>query len=179
MDAVGSNNGSTDAITLRLKVMRLVQAALMAGVSFFFGVVVFLYMRGVSQPSNVRPEQALLLLRTLSRVHGIFACAAFLLGPKIAPRLAGLSSPGSSLNLESQTTVEKKLAAFQTTRLVTLAFMKGASFFGLVICLLGVQNGVIGRYPVFWLNAASAVLFLMYGAVTFPQESQLKGLTEL
>jgi len=46
---------------------------------------------------------------------------------------------------------------YRTSSLLLMAPIEGAAFFGAVICMIGVQNGIIDFYPMYWMNAASAV----------------------
>jgi hypothetical protein len=155
----------------QLRVIVIIRIALMLGILFYYFIVLLLY-------SMFKPDafsrQDTSLMDVLSMAHAVFtlvaaALAFYLSSLQLRPeRLTGQS--------DIHTPEEAALYAvglYRTSSLILMAPVEGASFFGAVICMLGVQNGTIEFYPIYWLNAASAVLLILVGLITFPTRERV------
>lgn len=150
-----------------LKALQAIQAALMTGVLLFGLVVVLLAIRPQSIGAALPTPAATLTL--LSLVHGVMAlgawAAAFLLhGALLRSASAGAGAPAGA----------ESLAALRKATLVRLALLEGPALFGLVICLLAALGGTLRETPVYWLNAASALAFLAFAALSFPTRERVE-----
>jgi hypothetical protein len=155
----------------QLRGIVIIRIALMLGISFYYFVVLLLY-------SMFNPEgfskQDMSLMNMLSAAHAVFTLAA----AAIAFYLSILQLRHGRLTEQSniQTPEEAALYAvglYRTSSIILMAPIEGASFFGAVICMIGVQNGTIEFYPMYWLNAASAVLLVLVGIMTFPTRERV------
>lgn len=75
---------------------------------------------------------------------------------------------------ENRTSVGAYLAQLQAATLVRLALLEGAALFGLVTLFL-LPAGAFREQPLYWLNLASSMVFLLTIAATFPTRSRLEG----
>jgi hypothetical protein len=157
--------------TDQLRGIVIVRIALMLGIAFYYFIVLLLY-------SMFNPEafskQDMSLMNVLSTAHALFtlvaaATAFYLSSLQLRPeRLTGLPN--------IHTPEEAALSSvrlYRTSSILLMAPIEGASFFGAVICMIGVQNGTIEFYPMYWLNAASAVLLLIVGIMRFPTRERV------
>ena len=114
------------------------------------------------------------LMDVLSVAHAVFTLVA----ATTAFYLSSLQLRPERLTEQPdiQTSEEAALYAvglYRTSSLLLMVPIEGASFFGAVICMIGVQNGTIEYYPMYWLNAASAVLLILVGILTFPTRERI------
>lgn len=140
--------------------LRVIQAALAAGVAVFGGAVVAIRLGVI--PVDVGGLNAE-TTRMFSLVHLALFAAALGAGPALksvllSPRRGPLQ-PG------------QVLAAI----LVRLALLEGAAFFGLVTLLL-IDAAVLRDQPIWWANLASPLLFLATAIVTYPDSYWLRNL---
>ena len=157
--------------TKELRVIVIIRITLMIGILFYYFVVLLLY--SMFNPDGFG-KQDLSLMNVLSVVHALFTLVAitiafYLSSLQLRPeRLAGQS--------DIQTPEEAALYAvrlYRASSLILMVPIEGASFFGAVICMIGVQNGTIEYYSMYWLNAASAVLLILVGIITFPTRERV------
>jgi hypothetical protein len=160
------------ALTVKqLRVIIIIRIAMMLGILFYYFVVLLLYF--MFNPDGFS-KQDMSLMNVLSVVHGVFTLTA----AAIAFYLSSLQLRHERLTEQSDIQTPDKAALYavglyRTSSLLLMAPIEGASFFGAVICMIGVQNGTIEYYPMYWLNAASAVLLILVGIMTFPTRERI------
>jgi len=160
------------ALTVKqLRVIVIIRIALMLGILFYYFVVLLLFSMFNSDGFSRQDES---LMNVLSAAHAVFTMAA----AATAFYLSSLQLRPERLAVKSdiQTPEEAALYAvglYRASSLLLMAPIEGASFFGAVICMIGVQNGTIEFYPMYWLNAASAVLLILAGIMTFPTRGKV------
>jgi hypothetical protein len=143
----------------------------MFGISFYYFIVLLLY--SLFNPDGFS-KQDMSFMNVLSATHTVFTLVA----TATAFYLSSLQLRPERLTEQSniQTPEEAALYAvglYRKSSLLLMVPIEGASFFGAVICMIGVQNGTIEFYPMYWLNAASAVLLIMVGIMTFPTRERI------
>jgi len=162
--------------TEQLRVIVIIRIALMLGISLYYFVVFLLY--SMFNP-DAFSKQDTSLMDVLSIAHAVFTLVA----TTIAFYLSSLQLRPERLTEQPdiQTSEEAALYAvglYRTSSLLLMVPIEGASFFGAVICMIGVQNGTIEFYPMYWLNAASAVLLFLVGIMTFPTRERVLEMLE-
>ena len=155
----------------QLRVMVIIRIALMLGISFYYFVVLLLY--SLFHPDGFS-KQDMSLMEVLSAVHAVFTLAA----AATAFYLSSLQLRPDRLKEQPDIHTPEQAALYavglyRASSLILMVPIEGASFFGAVICMIGVQNGTIEFYPMYWLNAASAVLLIMVGIMTFPTRKRI------
>jgi hypothetical protein len=155
----------------QLRVIVIIRIALMLGIMFYYFVV--LLLSSLFHPNGFS-KQDTSFMEVLSAAHALFTFAA-----------AALAFYLSSLQLRPERLTEQPgiqssaqaalyaVGLYRASSLILMAPIEGASFFGAVICMIGVQNGTIEYYPMYWLNAASAVLLILVGIMTFPTRERI------
>ena len=171
-----SNNFSRiyleQALTAKqLRVIVIIRIALMLGIAFYYFVVLLLY--SVFNPDGFS-KQDKLLMDVISVAHAVF----MLVATTIAFYLSNLQMRPERLTEQSNIQTPEDAALFavglyRASSLILMAPIEAASFFGVVICMIGVRNGTIEFYPIYWLNAASAVLLILVGIITFPTRERV------
>jgi hypothetical protein len=155
----------------QLRVFAIIRIALIVGILFYYFAVILLYSMFVP---NGFSKQDTSLMNVLSMAHAVItfiaaAVAFYLSNLQLRPeRLAGrfdIQTPEQAAHYA--------LGLYQTSSLLLMAPIEAASFFGGVICMIGVQNGTIEFYPMYWLNAGSAVLLILAGIMTFPTRERV------
>jgi hypothetical protein len=157
--------------TQQLRTIVIIRIALMFGILFYYFVVIFLFSIFIPDSFSI---QDISLMNVLSVAHTIFMLVS-----------AALAFYLSSLQLRRERLAEKSeiktpeetalyaMGLYRTSSIILMAPIEAASFFGAVICMIGVQNGTIELFPMYWLNAASAVLLIMVGITTFPTRGRI------
>jgi hypothetical protein len=151
---------------------RLIQASLGMGIALFFVVVLIAFIRGGAHPAE--PTLGTMrLLRAMTIVNTLLLPVAWTLGRFLQGQIMKQSAyelaPGTLSPEDAQA------ARWLIGRILVLATREGSAFFGLIVCQMGVRTGVIYAYPLFWLNALSAVLLILYVMVSFPDERDMYG----
>jgi hypothetical protein len=155
----------------QLRVIAIVRIALMLGISFYYFVVLLLF--SMFNPDSFS-KQDKSLMDVLSVAHAVFT----LVVTTIAFYLSSLQLRPERLTERSDIHTPEEAALYavglyRASSLLLMVPIEGASFFGAVICMIGVQNGTIEFYPMYWLNAASAVLLILVGIMTFPTRERV------
>jgi len=151
--------------------MVIIRIALMLGISFYYFVVLLLY--SLFHPDGFS-KQDMSLMEVLSAAHAVFTLAA----AATAFYLSSLQLRPERLKEQPDTQTPEQVSLYavglyRASSLILMVPIEGASFFGAVLCMIGVQNGTIEFYPMYWLNAASAVLLIMVGIMTFPTRKRI------
>lgn len=154
-----------------LQVTRLIQLALMTGVSIFALCVVVIYRMNPDLRADAHDADTLstLTILHLALLFGALGASRFLPMRIFSPQ--ALSAQSSKL--DSQALAALCVTQQRTAIIVRLAVLEGAAFFGLAVCAIGVMNGTVHGSPHYWINLLSAVLFLFYGVTTFPTRDRL------
>jgi hypothetical protein len=155
----------------QLRVFAIIRIALMLGILVYYFAVILLYSMFIPDGFS---EQDTSLMNVLSIAHAVFTFIA-----------AAIAFYLSNLQLRPERLAEKSgvrtpeeaalyaLGLYQTSSVLLMAPIEAASFFGGVICMIGVQNGTIGYFPMYWMNAGSAVLLILVGIMTFPTRERV------
>ncbi|MBN1396792.1 MAG: hypothetical protein JXA06_02060 [Bacteroidetes bacterium] len=153
----------------------IIRIALMLGMILYFSVVVFLY--NIFIPDGFS-EQDVQLMNVLSIGHTLLTLTA----APLAFYLSNLQLRRECLSEQTYIKTPEEAASYSVglyrkSSIILMTPIAAAAFFGAVTCMIGVQNGTIEFYPLYWLNAASAVLLIMTGIAAFPtREKALKAL---
>lgn len=150
-----------------LRSMSIIQAALGSGVVLFMFIVIAMYF---SMESSQAGDPQLIWILTL--VHFILAANMIFLSSWMYKRrlTAGAiakSSPTGTIDAASC------LDALRNAIIIRLAFLEGAAFYGLVVCIVAVMNGVMQENPIYWINLASAFVMLLHVVWLFPSRDRL------
>jgi len=161
-----------------LRNLRIIQSGLGSGVFVFCSVV---FLLSSAPQSSQQPKNSVLLLSVLSFVHmmmamGVYAASAVVYNMLFSDaNLTRLSQKKACPGKETVfSPAVQCLSLIFTASIVRLAMMEGAAFFGLVVCLLGVQWGVIETRGIYWGNLFSTVIFLAYVIYTFPTRERIE-----
>ena len=160
----------------QLRVIVIIRIAFILGILFYYIIALLLYSVFISDSFS---KQDVLLMNVLSIAHAIF----MLITVTLAFYLSGLHlRPERLIEMSDIQTPEEAaifaVGLYRKSSIIIMAPIEGASFFGAVICLIGIQNGTIEYYPMYWLNAASAVLLILVGLMTFPTREKVLKILE-
>jgi hypothetical protein len=155
----------------QLRITMIIRIVLMLGISFFYFVILLLYF--LRKPDTLsQPDVS--LMNMLSVIHAmitvVLTATAFFIS-KLPLRPERLAGPPASLTPEEMAL--QAVGLHRVSSLLLMAPIEGAAFIGAAICMIGVQNGTMALYPIYWLNAASAVLFVLVGIMTFPMRERV------
>jgi len=156
-----------------LQVTRIIQLALMAGVSIYALCIVLIYLLNLDMHANVYEADT---VSTLTIIHLAFLFGALGAGQFLSMRIfspRALSAPSS--NVDSQVLAAMCVTQQRTAIIVRLATLESAAFFGLAVCTIGVMNGTLQALPYYWINLLSTFVLLLYGVATFPTRDRLVG----
>lgn len=65
------------------------------------------------------------------------------------------------------------LAAIRTAKIIRIAIIEAAVFFGLVTCFMAVTSRVLYQNPYYWANALSYVIFVVMLLRDFPSREKM------
>ncbi len=155
----------------QLRITAIIRIALMLGVSFFYLAIYIVY--SLRAPDNYsQPDTS--LMDILSIAHAAFGIAAAV----AAFTLSNFQLRRERLPLQADPQTPDQAAAIaiglhRISTLFLMAPLEGAAFFGAAICMVCVQNGTMELYPIYWLNAASAIFMVLVGIITFPTRERV------
>lgn len=144
----------------RVRQLQIIQAAMGLGVMIFTIVVLSMGSALVDAPDE--PDSELIDILTVAHLATAisgYVAAAFLFNVQL-----------SRWNGAPETFFD----VFQTATIVRLALMEGAALFGLVVCLLAGQAGIEYTSRTYFVNAASAVIFIGFVVLTFPTPERIE-----
>jgi len=155
--------------------IQIVQLGITSGTSAFFIIVLVLTR---TPPVGQMPDPSFLNILSLSHLGlaiAVYTAAhvvyRFIVNPK---RLAG------SMYLANQpdhaAIAEKCLSLIRTGTILRFAFLEGVAFFGLILCLLAGQNGLLEAHPEYWLNVFSYLVLLLVTLATFATRDRVENL---
>ena len=148
--------------------LRIIQGAIGAGVLVFALVVLGMHAR-VSSDVPPPPQVVVFLVQILTVVHFVMAAAIYPLGHLVFTRMVSRERIAKS----GATDPAKVLSLMRAGIIMRLAMYEGVAFVGLVVCMVGVLEGVLRAHPVYWVNAFSTVVLLLFVMRTFPSEERL------
>jgi hypothetical protein len=158
--------------------LKILQGALTAGVIIFGGVVIGYAVASGSRAADQEPGG--IPLDILSIVHFLLAVGMWTAAPWIFAYclrtgwLTAVAPDHTSLSgLNPANPADRCLLVILGATVLRLAMLEGAALLGLVICLLGAVSGEIYARPIYWLNATSALAFVLFSAWTFPGRDRL------
>lgn len=162
----------------QLRVMQIVNLALLGGVLTFVGVVALLGFQraGAGQGDAVGSAP---LLGVMTTVHCIMAAVFFPAGFLIHRWMAG---PGGIKVLAQNPRVqglpiEQQCAkAIFTGMIIRLAQFEGMALFGVIVCMVGIQSGELAEKPMYWVNLFSPVAVVLLVVATFPTRERIESL---
>jgi hypothetical protein len=157
--------------TKQFRAIIIIRIGLMLGIAIYCSIVILLYF--VYRPGAFSTQDILLmdLLATGNAVFTVIMAgiAIYLSKLQFRPeRLAGRA--------DFQSPEEAAIFAvglYRASSVMLMAPIEGAAFVGAVVCMVGVQNGTIEYYPMYWFNTASALLVIVIGLMTFPTRERI------
>ena len=155
-----------------LRGSQIIHIALAFGVTIFFVVVLVLYSFGSPQSE---PDEG--LIRMLCMALMVMAISAygvaFLRYKKVITKIS-FSEPFVSTEGRVYKNVgDIFVVRLRTAQIIRLALFEGVAFFGLVICILSVQNGLLYEQPIYWAAALPALVVVLLVAQTFPTKERM------
>ena len=163
-----------NALTPRsLQVTRIIHLALMIGVWVYFLCVVVIYFLYQDLRADA---DAVHMISMMTLIHLALLGGALVLGQLLFLRIfSPRGLPAAFSEADTGTLAAQVVSRQHVAIVVRLAAMEGAAFFGLAICTLGAVNGTLQTAPLYWVNMLSALVFLVFGVVTFPTKERLVG----
>ena len=149
-----------------VRIFSIIRITLMFGAVFYLLIVILLYSIGT--PDNqYSPDTE--ILDILSIIHLVIAfiliSTAFLLS-KLVLRKERLFQQSTAQTSEQMALQAVNL--YRTSTLLLIVPIEMVAWFGITFCLIGVTNGTIALYPIYWLNTISTLLLVLIGTATFP-----------
>jgi len=154
-----------------LRTTIIIRIALMLGIVFFYSAVLLIYALPLHRRAGMLDQETLTLL---SMVHVVFAAGAVFVAFFLSQRILRkdlLEKACSGKTPEDAAQV--LLSLHRASTIVMMAPLEGGAFFGGVICMLAVTNGILAEYPLYWLNALSGIVVVMVGMITFPTRERI------
>lgn len=153
---------------------------LLVGVTLFLGIILLLYYYNSPQETLQQTSESG-ILPIFSMVHAFMACCfygvtffvyQYLVGWKGIEMMQKSPLVGA---MQEETTLETlAYSLIFKGFIIRAAIMDGIAMFGLITCLMGVQNGEIYNEPIYWLNLFSYVFFVVVILWTFPTKDRLE-----
>lgn len=161
----------------RVRGFQLVYVILAGAIMFFMVMLLFFFGLGsdmdraeASPAAMDALSMAMAVVTAVCLIGGqLFYMAALRSGRRGRDGGAG----GSDLTGEA---VDAMIRDVQRATITRAAIFDGAAFFGLVVCIVGMMQGVVFVHPVYLLNALPAFLQLAFLAITFPTRDKIVGL---
>jgi hypothetical protein len=149
----------------RLRVLQIIPLVIAGAVAAACAAAIALHI-GRTPNALTATYEDISLVTLLSLIHlilaaALFAAAFMLYVRRVAPR------PGTS------PTVEECLRTLRSASILRLSLLEMPALFGVLICIVASQRGVLDLEPLYWLNLASAAAFLVITALTFPTRDRV------
>lgn len=145
-----------EAIAAASRQLTILQLAITVG-PILFGIVVAFVVPEGSAPSGGGEK----FVRMATLVHLVLALSCY---GVIATGVLRTAIGKSGL---------APLARIRSERIVHLALAEGPALFGWVVCVLAKSSAVLGEHPVYWANAASTFVLVVYSVLTLPTAESL------
>ncbi len=156
-------------------VFQLITGSILFGATMFLGFIVFMY--NTAAPSEAPGTETVEMMNLLSLIHG-----AVFVGGMIASRFL-FDMMFSSARIESavngwklarlSAAAEKYLAVMRSAVIIKMALLEMPAFFGLVVCFIGVTNGVLKVESIYWANLISYAALVFLLLKNFPTKERL------
>lgn len=157
-----------------LRPLQIIQIALGAGVAVFFLVVLAVFL---AQPQSeaASPVEVLQVPAILSAFNLVY----FLLSVSFAQRMfmKTLSKgplPGQGPDGKERSPEDRLIGRIQQAYVARSAILDGSAFLALAALLISARFGALRLYPVLWINALPAVLFLSHLMRNFPTPEEVE-----
>lgn len=161
--------------TATVRTFQIIQGAIMAGTSFFFIVVIFMYITG-SPGSEISPNE-LKSMNDFSLIHAVFFVISFPVSKFLYNRMFfedKVKSLMATVKDDSPVSIaEGYTGVIRTALIVRMAVLEGAVYFGMVVCFMGVTGNVMYHYQYYWLNALSYAVFMYIMFKEFPSKERI------
>ncbi len=148
--------------------MQIIQAALGSGVLLFVVIVIAMYFNYATDAATGSVD----FVWILTLIHFVLSAVMIVLSFWMYKRrlTAEAVSPGSG---SSSISADSCLEALRTAIIIRLGLLEGAAFYGLVVCIVAVMNGVMQENAIFWINLFSAFVMLFFVIWLFPSRERL------
>jgi len=150
-----------------LRGMRVITIALALGVVVFAIITMFLAATSTPEASTEDSLTEVLTYANLAMVLIVWPCA-FWLRKKVE---LSAYKKGQGRIKDDETA---RFTSVMAGHLVHLSVLEGAALFGIVVCLFASMTGEIQSAPSLWINAVSAVAFLIFVFGTFPNQERVQ-----
>ncbi len=158
-----------------IRVSQIIYFSIIMGVSVFFLIIVFMYLQGTAEETAT--EEAIASVNRFSLIHGaLFAASLFLSGFLYNGFLGEHrieSMTGGAGHDDGASVASGYLAAIRTAKIIRIAIIEAAVFFGLVTCFMAVTSRVLYQNPYYWANALSYVIFVVMLLRDFPSREKM------
>lgn len=149
----------------RLRTLQVIPVAIAVAVATACGAAILVHL--TRPPLSGPPSYGeVSLVSLLSLVHVLLAVslygAAFMLYRK------RVSTPPPA-----PATADTCLGIIRAASLLRLALLEAPALFGVVICIIASQRGVLHAEPLTWLNLASSAAFFIVLILTFPTRDRV------
>lgn len=153
--------------------MQIIQAFLAFGVVLFAGVVVLMNISLGSPERELPQDFAVQTIWLMTVVHLVLAVIIYLAAPRIENLIYKQAKNNTATTATAIPLAVQALGVMRTARIVRLALYEGVALLGLVICYLAMTMNVLVAHPLYWVNAATAVIMIAYVISTFPNAERL------
>jgi len=148
--------------------MQIIQAALGSGVLIFVVIVIAMYFSYATDEATGSAD----FVWMLTLIHFVAAAIMFVLSSwmykrRLTEQAVRRASGEDTINAGSC------LEALRSAIIIRLGLLEGAAFYGLVVCIVAVMNGVMNENAIFWINLFSAFVMLFFVIWLFPSRERL------
>lgn len=151
----------------QITVLRIIQGSLMAGVTLFAAVVIILYFQSTPASGADTGTVYALSLANVLIAFSMTGLSRFLAQRIYAVSRTAAASPGADL-------YSSALNAMRTAVILRMAILESSAFFGIIVALIAVTEGIARTEPLFLLNMCAALPLIVVGAITFPTAERLR-----
>jgi len=154
-----------------LKGMQVLIGAMPVGIVLFLLVVLFRTLIAPIDTPDAASDGSTVTM--LSLVHLILFGAAIVLAPILhraqLRKVVDGGARGEELAVEA-------VGAVRQAAIVRLAVLEAPALFGLIICLLASKHELLSVQPIYWLNALSSLIFILFAAMNFPTRERVEAI---
>ncbi|HOT46281.1 MAG TPA: hypothetical protein PLM53_16075 [Spirochaetota bacterium] len=158
-----------------IRVSQIIYFSIIMGVTVFFLIIVFMYMQG--QGAEAVSEEAIEAVNRFSLIHAALFTGALFLSSFMYNRFLREdrieSMTGGMKPDDGASAACGYLAVVRTAKIIQVAIIEAAVFFGLVTCFIAVTNRVLYQHPLYWANTLSYVIFIIFLIRDFPGKDRL------
>lgn len=154
---------------------RVLCFSMLSGILVFLGAILFFFFQqGPLAKTPTADQEQMMKILSMVNVGLIFGSfMGFLFLPKLL--LAPLKQIQSIQSVEEKRSIYLKSATlFRISLIVRLAILEGGALFGLIVCFLSNESGLLKQMPTLWLNAIPAGIFFLLILTFLPTENRLR-----